>query len=579
MAAAQTEPAITRRVVTAGLPLAVGVFGLIVAAAALGISVARAIPSLEIAGEQLVGLSYITAGTIAWLRRPGNRIGPAIVGAGITWFIWDFVQVPDAGITALAYALIWVPNLFALFILMSYPTGRFFSATARAVFMVGAGATVAPIAGRLFLLERSPDYGCDCRNPFAVLPNSAAYDAVLFATRIVVILISFAALILIVQRWRRASPAGRRQLAPVLFAGAVGLAAFVADITAYNLAGTAQSPLSGASAVVVVTGVLLVFARTAVPIGFLLGLVRTQLDRALVGRLIVQLGQAPSAERVDEVLAATVHDQTLRVFYWSPAARAYVDRNGRLVPASAEQGRARTLVERDGSALASIDHDEVLLDDPELLASVAAALELSVDRSRLETMVRAQTAESRSLPRGRVTLFYSDIEGSTALLDRLGARYADLLAEQRRLLRGIVHEHGGREIDSRADEFFAVFPVGATPAAAALAIQRRLRDQAWPDEVAVRVRIGLHTGEPEIGDEGYVGMDVHLVARLGSAGHGGQILVSAPAGETIANELAPDEELRTLGNFELRGIPGRHEVFQLVVPDLPAAFPPPRLTR
>ena len=139
-----------------------------------------------------------------------------------------------------------------------------------------------------------------------------------------------------------------------------------------------------------------------------------------------------------------------------------------------------------------------------------------MDRGRLETMVRAQAEESRSLPTGRVTLLYSDIEGSTALLDRLGPRYADLLAEQRRILRGITREHGGREIDSRADEFFAVFPMGSTPLAAAVAIQRRLRDHEWPEGATVKVRIGLHTGEPEIGDEGYVGMDVHFVARLGS---------------------------------------------------------------
>jgi class 3 adenylate cyclase len=234
-------------------------------------------------------------------------------------------------------------------------------------------------------------------------------------------------------------------------------------------------------------------------------------------------------------------------------------------------------VQRGGSPLAAIDHDAVLSDDPELLMAVSAALELSMDRSRLETMVHAQITESQSLPRGRVTLLYSDIEGSTALLDKLGPRYADLLAEQRRLLRAIVRDHGGREIDSRADEFFAVFATGSTPAAAALAIQRRLRDHAWPDGVAVRVRIGLHSGEPEIGDEGYVGMDVHLVARLGTAGHGGQILVSPSARDSIADELAPDARLLPLGEFMLRGIPGRHEIVQLVVPDLPGEFPPLRL--
>ncbi|TME34782.1 MAG: adenylate/guanylate cyclase domain-containing protein [Chloroflexi bacterium] len=539
------------QVPTAVLPLAFGVLGLVVAGAALALWVIPAVPRLTIIGDELVGLSYIVAGTIAWLRRPSNRIGPAITGAGITWFIGDFVFVPNAVITALAYALMWLPNLFAAFILLSYPTGRFFSPAARALFLTAVAVSAAQYAVRLFVLDATGDYGCTCRNPFAVLPNVALYDVVMLVTRIVVVLITLVTLVLIVQRWRHASPAGRRQLAPVLFAGAVGLAAFAADITAYNL--TKASADAGALGVASVTGTLLVLARTAVPLGLLFGLVRTRLDRALVAQLIVQLGQAPSPERVDEVLAATLHDQTLRVIYWSPAARAYLDGRGRLVEPSAGEGRAIRLVERDGSPLAAIDHDAVLTDDPELLTSVTAALALAVDRGRLETMVRAQAEDSRSFPTGRVTLLYSDIEGSTALLDRLGPRYADLLAEQRRILRGITREHGGREIDSRADEFFAVFPMGSTPLAAAVAIQRRLRDHEWPEGATVKVRIGLHTGEPEIGDEGYVGMDVHFVARLGSAGHGGQILVSQAARDANAGELDHD--------------------------DLPADFPPPRLAK
>ena len=566
-------PASVRRLATVASPLAVGLLGVVVAAAAFALLISDAVPWLAILGDQLVGLSYITAGTIAWLRRPGNLIGPAIAGAGVTWFIADFVHVPVAGISSLAYAFSWVPNLFAAFLLLAYPTGRFFSGVARAMFLIAVAGSSIGYAARLFFLETSPDYGCDCRNPFAVLPNVAMYDLAMLTTRIFTVLTALAILVLIVRRWRRASPAGRRQLTPVLFAGVVGLAAFAADIAIYNLAA------NRASAVTAVTSIVLVLARAAVPIGFLLGLIRTRLDHALVGRLIVQLGQAPSPERLDEVLAATVHDRTLRVAYWSPAARTYLDGRGRMVQLGAVPGRAITLVQRGGSPLAAIDHDAVLSDDPELLMSVSAALELSIDHSRLETMVHAQITESQSLPRGRVTLLYSDIEGSTALLDKLGPRYADLLAEQRRLLRGIVRDHGGREIDSRADEFFAVFATGSTPGAAALAIQRRLRDHAWPDGVAVRVRIGLHSGEPEIGDEGYVGMDVHLVARLGTAGHGGQILVSPSARVSIADELAPDARLLSLGEFTLRGIPGRHEVVQLVVPDLPGEFPPLRLEK
>ena len=567
--APKSDPERTLRRV--GMPLAVGLLGLIAASAAFALMVTDAVAWPAIVGEELVGLSYIIAGTIAWLRRPGNLIGPAIVGAGVTWFIADFVRVPLAVVTAVAYAFIWVPNLFAAFLLLTYPGGRFFSGAARAVFAIAVAGSSLQYLVRLFLLETSPDYGCDCRNPFAVLPNDGVYDLVMLVTRILAVLTALAILGLVVSRWERASPASRRQLTPVLFAGVVGLAAFAADIAAFNF------PAAGASGVAEVTSILLVLARAAVPIGFLLGLVRTQLDRSLVAQLVVQLGQAPTPERLEEVLAATVHDRTLQVAYWSPAARQYLDGRGRLVQLGARPGRAITAVERDGSPLAVIEHDAVLSDEPALLRAVAAALELSIDRSRLESMVRAQASESRTLPRGRVTLLHSDIEGSTALLDQLGARYGDVLAEQRRLVRAVVTAHGGREIDARADEFFAVFPMGSHPAAAALAVHRGLRDHAWPDGVAVRVRIGLHVGEPELGDEGYVGMDIHLVARLGSAGHGGQTLATGPAREHIADDFPEDARLVELGAHELRGVPGHHEIAQIVVPDLPSEFPPLRL--
>lgn len=210
---------------------------------------------------------------------------------------------------------------------------------------------------------------------------------------------------------------------------------------------------------------------------------------------------------------------------------------------------------------------------------MAAAFALSVERDRLASTVHAQASDARALPSGPVTLLYADVEGSTPLLQRLGARYADVLAEERRLLRGIVRDHGGIEIDSRADEFFAVFPQAANPAGAALAIQRRLRDHAWPDEVVVRVRIGLHSGQPQLTDEGYVGLDVHRASRIGSAGHGGQILLSQAARRQVEPGLPADASVRLLGAFALKGLPGLELISQLNVPDLPGTFPPLRLER
>ncbi|MET1231773.1 MAG: adenylate/guanylate cyclase domain-containing protein [Candidatus Limnocylindrales bacterium] len=569
-----------RPVRTIALPLGLGLLGLVVAAAALAVQLTAEVPWPAIAGDQLVGVSYMVAGTIAWLHRPGNRIGPAILLAGITWYIPVFVRIPIPAVTSATFALAWVANTFVAFVLLTYPTGHFFSRAARVVFGVALLSTALPIIARLFLLDSGTDfssatgpsgltYGCDCPNPFALFPDDRLYGGVMLVGRLLAVVVAALVLVMIVRRWWQASSAGRRQLAPVLFAGAVGVAAFVVDEIAFTAS-------SGEQPILAATTVVLVFARAAVPIGFLLGLLRTQIDRTLVGRLVVELGGAPSPERIEAMVASTLHDPTARVGYWSPAAQAYLDAAGHRIEPAASAERAIAVVERDRDQLCVIEYDGALRGEPELIAAVVAALRLAVDRDRLETMVRAQVAESRSLPRGSVTLLYSDIQGSTALLERLASAYGDLLAATRRIQRAVVREHGGREVDSRADEFFAVFPAGTSPASAALEVDRRLRDHAWPDDVAVRVRIGLHHGEPDLGDEGYVGMDVHMVARLGAVGHGGQILVSASAADMIAADLPADARLLVLGTFELRGIPGRHQIMQLVVPDLPAEFSPLR---
>jgi class 3 adenylate cyclase len=268
----------------------------------------------------------------------------------------------------------------------------------------------------------------------------------------------------------------------------------------------------------------------------------------------------------------------VRLGYWSPAATAYLDGTGKtLTLPRPGSGLSVTRVDRADEPLGVILHDAVLDDDKALLDAVSAAFALAVDRDRLASTVHAQASDARQLPSGPVTFLYADVEGSTVLLGRLGERYADVLAEERRLLRAIVRETGGVEIDSRADEFFAAFPEDADPVGAALRIQRRLRDHAWPDGATVRVRIGLHRGQPRMTDEGYVGLDVHRATRVGSAGHGGQILLSEATRQRIEASLPPDATVQRLGAFGLKGLPGLEPISQLTVPDLPGVFPPLRL--
>ena len=128
------------------------------------------------------------------------------------------------------------------------------------------------------------------------------------------------------------------------------------------------------------------------------------------------------------------------------------------------------------------------------------------------------------MPSGAVTLLFTDIEGSTRLLQQLGDLYPEILAHHRRLLRGAFAEWGGHEVDTQGDAFLFVFARAGQAVAAAVAAQRAIVGHSWPARVVIRVRMGLHTGEPLRIAEGYVGLDVHRAARVGAVGYGRQVL-------------------------------------------------------
>jgi predicted ATPase/class 3 adenylate cyclase len=178
------------------------------------------------------------------------------------------------------------------------------------------------------------------------------------------------------------------------------------------------------------------------------------------------------------------------------------------------------------------------------------------------------------LPSGTVTFLFSDVEGSTRLLARLRGRYAEVLAEHQRLLRAAFDEHDGREVHTEGDAFFVAFARASDAIAAAVSAQRSLASQRWPEGVEVRVRIGVHTGEAAVRLDDYVGLDVHRAARICAAGHGGQVLISSSTRELVADELPPDVALRDLGEHRLKDLDRPEHLFQLVVGDLPADFPP-----
>ena len=178
------------------------------------------------------------------------------------------------------------------------------------------------------------------------------------------------------------------------------------------------------------------------------------------------------------------------------------------------------------------------------------------------------------LPTGTVTLLFTDIEGSTRLLRQLGNRYADVLVEYRQVLRSACRQWNGHEVDTQGDAFFVVFVRAIDALSAAVDVQRTLAAHSWPEGASVRARMGLHTGEPAVAAEGYVGLDVHYAARLMSAGYGGQVLLSQTARDLVEHDLPDGVSLRNLGEHRLRDVGYSSHIFQLVIADLPADFPP-----
>jgi len=183
-----------------------------------------------------------------------------------------------------------------------------------------------------------------------------------------------------------------------------------------------------------------------------------------------------------------------------------------------------------------------------------------------------------SLPSGTVTFVFTDIEESTALLQRLGDGYADVLAAHRRIVRE-AFAAGGVEIDTQGDAFFFAFPRAREAVAAAVEVQRAHAAYDWPGDAPVRVRIGLHTGEPSVADEGYVGLDVVRAARICTAAAGGHVLLSETTRALIGSALPTGVSVYPLGERHLKGIEEPERVYELEIegiqPEAPTPEEPP----
>jgi len=317
-----------------------------------------------------------------------------------------------------------------------------------------------------------------------------------------------------------------------------------------------------------------------VPVGFFTGQLRTERRHAAAGRLVIELGRNPAPGELEQRLRTVLQDPTLAVLHWSDASGAYLDGTGRpaRLPAKGAR-RGVTYLERQGRRTTALVHDPAILKDPDLVSTVLEAVRFVVEQDRLRGRIEATATLAAALPTGFVTFLMSDIEDSTVLLRKLGDRYGALLNDVRAILRTAVARAGGREIDARADELFAVFERAPAAIEAAVAIDRELGGRTWAERVEVRLRIGVHSGRPTLTDAGYIGLPVHATARLCSAAHGGQIVVSGATRAVVGTWAPGGVRFRSLGRHRLPGLPEAEALFQVLARGLRADFPPPRIQR
>jgi len=314
-----------------------------------------------------------------------------------------------------------------------------------------------------------------------------------------------------------------------------------------------------------------------VPIGFMTGQLRSQSRQAAAGQAVIELGGIGTPEQLEERLRTVLGDSTLSVLYWSESVGAYLDGTGQAAALPGETDtRTVTLLDRFGQPMTALVHDRAVLKDPDLARSVTAAVRLAIENQWMHSEIQARASEARTLPSGFVTFLFSDIEDSTGLVRRLGDRYERFLGDMRRLLRTAIAATGGREVEVRADEMFAVFEQAKDGVRAAVAIQRNVLARSWPDRLPVRIRIGLHAGQPTLTDTGYLGLAVHTASRICFASHGGQILLSRAVVEAVAGAIPAGIRFKDLGQHQFHGLPAPEALFQVEADDLPATFPPPR---
>jgi signal transduction histidine kinase len=339
----------------------------------------------------VIGWSFLGAGLHAWWRRPDNRFGALMAAIAFAWFL-SMLAASNSRVGFTVGVLAGALYLAVLVhMLLAYPSGRL--ETARQVALVWCAYGLATLGNLPAALFGDNEY-FDCPN--CPVPLTHVRDDGDLATTLDAVVTGVAAvaigivLVILVRRWRAASPPQRRAMAPVLWSGVVLLFLFAAALASSAVGATGVTDVLG-------WGSLVAFA--AVPYAFLFGLLRSRFSRAgAVSDLVMRLGAEPGTGGLRDLLADALGDRSLRVAYWHDAKERWIDPEGHPaeLPADDDPAQAWTRVELEGRLVGAVVHDRSLCEEPELVESVAAAAALAVQHERLNAELRARVEELRA---------------------------------------------------------------------------------------------------------------------------------------------------------------------------------------
>jgi signal transduction histidine kinase len=337
----------------------------------------------------LIGWSFVGSGLVALQRRPENPFGWLLVGCGFAWFAG---ALPTANWSPLfTFGLLVSPIWAAVFVhtVLAFPSGRVGDQRlARTAVGLAYGGFV--LLQLPYALVNHPDRQLDCPCPDNLLLTSDNRDAAglinVLQLTVAGVLVAAIVVVVLVRRWRAASPPLRRVLGPFL---ATGSATLLLLIFGEALAGVGLDPLNP----VVMVGFV---GLAAIPVAFLIGLLRSRLARASVGDLVLALGRATTPSDVQAAVARALGDPALVLAYWVPDEERYVSAEGGPVEVSEGDGRRVQIVKHAGERVAALVYDESLEDERELVESVAATAAMALENARLEAEARAHLAELRA---------------------------------------------------------------------------------------------------------------------------------------------------------------------------------------